>query len=349
MKTIDLNKHCISIHASFEDALKKLNQLAADAVLFVVDGKRLIGSLTDGDIRRGLLKGLSAQNCLEEFCNQNPFVLLENDIDYEIIKACKQKNIKIIPQINASKDLVGIINLRHLKSVLPIDVAIMAGGRGKRLKPLTNERPKPLLPVGDKPIIQRNIESLMEYGINDFWFSLRYLSQMLERTLVKSKSDNVNYHFLHEDKALGTIGSVSMIDNLKKEYLLIMNSDILTNLNYESFFDDMLKKNADFSLVTIPYNIDVPFAIMETCDEKVIGFQEKPTYTYNANAGIYLMKRKVLKEIPQNSFFNTTDLMQRLIEKQYHVSIYSHPGYWLDIGSHADYKKAQEDIKTLNF
>jgi NDP-sugar pyrophosphorylase family protein len=223
----------------------------------------------------------------------------------------------------------------------------MAGGRGLRLKPLTDNIPKPLLKVGEKPIIQHNIDRLASFGIDDYWISLNYLGELIESHLKTELNKNINVEYVWEKEPLGTIGAASKIDNFQHEFILVMNSDLLTNVDYEKFFLDFLEKDADLAVVTIPYQVSIPYAVLETRNGTVESFKEKPTYTYYSNGGIYLMKKKVLNLIPKNTFFNTTDLMEILIKEKCKLISYPFSGYWLDIGKHDDFEKAQFDIKNL--
>ncbi len=159
----------------------------------------------------------------------------------------------------------------------------------------------------------------------------------------------ISIQYVTEESPLGTIGAASKVGIMEHEYVLIINSDLLTNIDYEDFFIDFVTKDAMLSVVTIPYNVDVPYAVLETKDDHVISFKEKPTYTYYSNGGIYLMKRSCLKLIPRDTFYNATDLMESLILNGEKVASYPMRGYWLDIGKHQDYIKAQEDIKHIKF
>jgi NDP-sugar pyrophosphorylase family protein len=236
-----------------------------------------------------------------------------------------------------------------MRSYLPIDAVIMAGGRGQRLSPLTDSIPKPLLLVGDKPIIDHNISRLSQYGIDDFWISVKYLGQQIETYFGNGLERNININYVWEDKPLGTIGAVSQINNLQHDYILVSNSDLLTNLDYEHFFLDFIERDADISIVTIPYQVNIPYAVLETLDGEVKNFKEKPIYTYYSNGGIYLIKKTALESIPRNSYFNATDLIEELIHKNKKVISYPMVGYWLDIGNPQDYEKAQKDIKNIKF
>lgn len=347
---MDFKKHLIFKDDTIKEALGKLNELAGDAILFIVDEhEKLIGSLTDGDIRRGFLKGLILDSNVGQFIQQNPKFIRKGNYTLEDIIKYRNNNFKIIPIVDEENRIINIVNFRFHKSYLPIDVIIMAGGRGERLKPLTDHTPKPLLKVGGKSIIERNIDQLISYGVNNFWISIRYLGQQIEDFFKDGTEKGANIRYIKEEMPLGTIGAASKIEIIEHDYVMIINSDLLTNLDYEDFFLDFIAKDAMLSVVAIPYYVEVPYAVLETKDDNILSFKEKPTYTYYSNGGIYLMKKTCIELIPKDTFFNATDLIELLIANGEKVSSYSMRGYWCDIGKHEDFVKAQEDIKHISF
>jgi dTDP-glucose pyrophosphorylase len=343
-------KHLVDSSKPLKECLQILNELGFDPILFVIDSEgRLIGSLTDGDVRRGLLKNLAIENSIIQFLQPNPRFIQRGQYTLHNLIKLREKGLNVLPVINSLGVVVNVINFRYIKSYLPVDAVIMAGGRGERLKPLTDTIPKPLLVVGDKPILKHNIDRLISFGVDDFWISVKYLSEQIEDYLKDGSDLGVRIKYIKEDNALGTIGSVSLIPSFEHDYILITNSDILTNLDYEKFFLDFIDSESDFAVATIPYNVNVPYAILETKDNLIQSFREKPTYTYFANAGIYLIKRELCSKIPKNQFYNATDLLEYLLENQYKVSSFPLRGYWLDIGKHDDYIKAQADVEFITF
>jgi dTDP-glucose pyrophosphorylase len=347
----DLNKHLFDFRKPVKEALIQLNELAADAILFIVDeDNKLIGSLTDGDIRRGLINNLCIDENVLKFIQTDPKYLRKGNEDIKKILDYKENNYRLIPVLNKDNDqIIKIINFRKIKSYLPIDAVIMAGGRGQRLKPLTDDTPKPLLKVGDKPIIEHNIDRLRNFGIDDLHISVKYLGKQIVDYFEDGSNKNIQIEYLWEDEPLGTVGAMSMIKHFEHDYVLLTNSDLLTNLNYEHFFLDFIERDADFSVVTIPYEVKIPYAVLENENGLVKNFKEKPTYTYYSNGGIYLMKKDMVDLIPKNEFFDATDLMEKLISLKKKVISYPLIGYWLDVGRHEDLKKAQEDIKHITF
>lgn len=342
--------HLLYSESTIKQALIQLDVLAKDAILFVIDeNEMLIGSLTDGDVRRGLIKGITIDNSVNSIIQSNPRFIKKGERDVQKIIEYREGHYRILPVLDKENKVVNVINFRDIRSYLPVDAVIMAGGRGQRLEPLTDVTPKPLLKVGGKAIMELNVDRLALYGIDDFWFSVKYLGEQIESHFGDGKERNISIDYIWEEEPLGTIGAVSKVSNFSHDYVLVMNSDLLTNLDYEHFYLDFINQDADFAVVTIPYKVSVPYAVLETANGHIMSFKEKPTYTYYSNGGIYLMKKSVLKHIPNNTFFNATDLMEKLIQENKKVVSYPLLGYWLDIGQHEDFQKAQNDIHQIKF
>jgi dTDP-glucose pyrophosphorylase len=344
-------KHILPSSSIIKEALLRLDILAKDAIIFIVDSnKKLIGSLTDGDVRRGLLKDVTINDSVLKIIQPEFKFILKDDYDLTELIKLRDGNYKVLPVIDSNGIIVDIVNFRLQKSYLPLDAVIMAGGRGIRLKPLTDNTPKPLLHIGEKRIMEYSVDRLNLFGINDFWFSVNYLGKQIEMFFGNGSDKNKSIEYVWEDSPLGTIGAVSKIKNFKHDYILITNSDILTNLDYEKFFIDFKTKDADLSIVSIPYHVNVPYAVLEISENELItGFKEKPNYTYESNGGIYLIKKSLLEFIPKNTFFNATDLIEKLISKNKKVISYTLNDYWLDVGKHEDYIKAKKDIDNIKF
>jgi len=237
--------HLLLNTSSIKEALKRLDVLAKDAILFVVDtNTELVGSLTDGDVRRGLINNIDINESVTKIIQKDPKRV--NKIDYNISKIVeyRENNYRILPVVDENNKVINVINFRILKSYLPLDAVIMAGGRGTRLQPLTDRTPKPLLKVGNKAIMEHNVDRLALFGIDDYWFSVKYLGEKIEVFFGNGENKNLSINYVWEKEPLGTIGALSKIENFKHDYVLLTNSDILTNLNYEKFFLDFIEKEA---------------------------------------------------------------------------------------------------------
>jgi len=342
-------QHIIPVDTSLSQALTNLDELINEKVLFVVDKEnKLLGSITDGDIRRSLLKNNSINKTIESVYEPSPKFFYENSIDLKKLIELRKEAIHVIPIVDQQKRIVDIFNYSLYKSYLPVDTIIMAGGRGSRLAPLTNSRPKPLLEIGGKAIIEYNMDRIISYGVKNFWLSVNYLKEQI-KSHFKNGKDQINIGYIEEEQPMGTIGSLTMMTNFEHEHLLITNSDILTNLDYEDFYLDFIENDADIAMVTIPYETVIPYGVVECKNNKVLGIQEKPTYTHYSNAGIYLIKKKWINNIPKNQFYNATDLIEQVIQDNGNVISYPFSGYWLDVGKPKDLNRAKNEINSIKF
>jgi dTDP-glucose pyrophosphorylase len=342
--------HLILTGTLIKEALIQLTKLGSDIILFIVDeNDKLLGSITDGDVRRGLIKGISLDSSVDVLVRDIPKYIKKGEIDIKKIIIYRENGYKIIPLVDSNNIVLNILNFANTNSFLPLDVVIMAGGRGIRLSPLTDSTPKPLLKIGNKPILEHIIDRIALFGMKDIFISINYLGDQIKDYFQNGESKNIDIRYIEEDTPLGTIGGVRNIEKFNHDYVMITNCDLLSNINYEDFFLDFIEKDADMSIVTIPYNVSIPYAVLETDNNRISNFKEKPTYTYYSNAGIYLFKKSILEIIPKNTFYNATDLLEELIKNTNKVYSYPLIGYWLDIGNPDDYAKAENDIKMIKF
>ena len=239
-----------------------------------------------------------------------------------------------------------MIDLVHYKSHLPIDAVLMAGGKGERLRPLTEKIPKPLVPIGNKAIIDYNIERLISYGVKSIYVTVNYLKEQLEEHFSQPKQ-GLKIECVREPRYLGTMGGIQFVKEFNNDIILVMNSDLFTNIDYEDFYLHFIEHNADMSVAAVPYSISIPYGIFDLDGRDIKGISEKPIYNYYANAGIYLIRKSALKYISKDKIFNATDFIDVLIENNLKVIRFPITGYWIDIGQHTDLKKAEELVKHL--
>lgn len=339
------NIHIISEKKTLLEALKQINSIAPEPlVLFVVDDQqRMVGTLTDGDSRRALVAGASVSDTIDTVMLRNfRYMTTDNVADVKEIRHQKEMKMKLVPILDGENHIVDIINLEKYKSRLPFDAVLMAGGKGERLRPLTLETPKPLLKVGDKCIIDHNIDRLISYGVKHISVTVNYLKEQIEDHFSVPRGE-VRVKTVREPKFLGTIGSIKFVENFYNDTVLVMNSDLFTNINYEDFFLHFKEHDADMSVAAVPYSVQVPYGIFKIEDRRnITGLVEKPTYDYYANAGIYLIKKSALDLIPEDTFFNATDLIEALIAAGKKVIRFPLNGTWIDIGNPQEYKRANE-------
>lgn len=344
-------KYIIHQNQTLLDALRKINSIGqGPLVLFAIDDEgRMQGTLTDGDSRRALIASASVTDPISKVINRN-FRSLTCGVDYDVRHLHEQKKLKmhLVPILDKERHIIDIIDLERYKTKLPIDAVVMAGGKGERLRPLTEKTPKPLLKVGEKCIIDYNVDNLINCGVEHISVTVNYLKEQLEEHYEQPRN-GIKINTVREPKFLGTIGGLQFVPRFYHDTVLLMNSDLFTNIDFEDFFLHFEEHRADMSAVAIPYSISVPYGIFSIENQREIqGILEKPTYNYYANAGIYLIRREMLeKYIPKDAFFNATDFMEKLISEGRKVIRFPLSGYWIDIGNKQEYQKAQDLVKHL--
>ena len=343
--------HIIPDNTTIRQAIVLLNGLKDRfLILFVINEEgKMLGTITDGDIRRAFLRDVSMDDNVSMSLYRHFKFICKKDFTLEQFIAYKEKGITLVPVLDEEGKILTIRNLKSLQSLLPLDAVIMAGGDGQRLRPLTEKTPKPLLKVGDKPIIEHNIDRLLKFGVQNIHITLRYLGDQIEKYFGDGSEKGAIIRYVTEKDELGTLGAVSLCEDFENDVVLVMNSDLLTNIDYEDFYKRFLETGADMLIAAVPYTVTVPYAVLETKNHRVDRFVEKPTYTYHSNAGIYLIKKELLVKIECNKKYDATDFMQLLIEENKNVQTYHLMEYWLDIGRHDDYEKAQIAIKHIKF
>lgn len=343
------NKLLINKGDTVLNALLKLNEIRnLHLILFVYDkNKKIIGSITDGDIRRYIIKNSDLNVSIDRVCNKNFSFIYENT-NYSDFSSFKEKKIKILPVLDKKHRFINIIELDKVNSILPLECVIMAGGKGKRLSPLTDNKPKPMLKIGDEPILENNINRLISYGIKKIYISVNYLADQIQNYFGDGSSKNIEIIYIKEEKFLGTAGSLSLIKKINTSNFILMNADIFSNINFALMLKQHLKLKSIMTIASTNYNIDVPYAILEEKNKQVLKLSEKPSYNYYSNAGIYILNKSLLKTIPKNKFFDITDLISILLKEKKKIYHFPILGYWIDIGTPDDFYKAQEEIKHLN-
>ena len=331
------------------EGLQCLNELRnlSRLILFVVDdNEKVIGSVTDGDIRRSIIAEQNLQKTLGEIANPDFKRLYQKDT-YQSFEKYRKSDIKILPILNQEGKMVDLIDLEYTKAQLPLEAVIMAGGRGKRLSPLTDTIPKPMLRLGDKPIIEHNIDRLISFGIKKIYISVKYLGEQIVNYLGDGSQKGISIEYVWEDEPLGTAGALALINNLSTEHILLMNSDLFTNVNFESLYLKLINEKADMAVASTEYKVDIPYAVFETQEGRVTNFKEKPSFIYHSNAGIYILKRSLIATIEKGKYCDITDVMERLVAEGGKLVYDPIIGYWIDIGKTVDYEHAQEFIKHL--
>lgn len=347
------NSHCILSDATLRDALYSLNCLSGKVmVLFVVEEDGcLFGTLTDGDIRRALLAGAALTDSVTVAAHRNFRFLRHGNPDVEALRSFRIQGISLIPVLDDAGHLADIVDLSRLRTILPVKAVLMAGGRGERLRPATLTTPKPLLEIEGKAIIDYNIEALATCGVKDITVTTRYLADQLDAHFAAPVA-GVDVKTVREEAPLGTIGAVTLTGVADADGdTLVMNSDLLTTISFEEMYLLHRQRRADVTIAVVPYQVSVPYAILTLDSEKpdrVTGIEEKPSYSYYANAGIYLFSNDILRMLEPGVRCDATDLIDRAIAAGKNVTYYPIKGTWIDVGSPVDFRQAGELMRHHN-
>ena len=335
-----LSSYIIQKNTLISDSIKLLQDNQIKILVIVDKDSRLLGTITDGDIRRGLIKGITIDNHCSRIMNKKPCHALESD-DKKIDKIIKIKKINHPILLDSSGKVVGIYSELDLKiNNKENQVIIMAGGEGKRLMPLTINTPKPLLKINSKPIISMIVDKFIDSGFSNISISVRYKSEMIIKFFKKNKYKGV-INFLKETKPLGTAGCLSLIKKTKYTApVIVINGDVITNVNYDDLLSYHHKSKSLITLCVADYISSVPFGIVKVKNHKVASIEEKPVNRHLINAGIYIIDQEVVKKMKDNGKIDMTDLINLYVKKN-KVSVFPLYESWIDIGSHDDYKRAQ--------
>ncbi len=344
---IPIEKICVSPETALRAVVKTI-QLAEKQIALVVDEqKHLLGLITDGDVRRAILNNITMDSPASKIM-QRKFIAGQKDMSiFEICELMQFRSVRHIPLVNAEgilEDLVWISDL-ELHPKLSMTAVVMAGGYGHRLRPLTKNMPKPMLPVGDKPLLELMIQQLKEAGIHRVHVSTHFQGDKIIKHFGAGDNLGVEISYLKEDQPLGTAGILSQL-NGSDEPIFVINGDILTRVDFRSMLAFHNDHNADLTVAVRQYDLEVPYGVLECSGPRVAKISEKPTYRFFVNAGIYILQPASYHLVPEDQSFDMTDLIETLISARRTVVSYPITEYWLDIGQHADYQKAQDDIKN---
>ncbi len=348
----------ITIHpqATIKEAMEALDKTAEKVLLVVDENQAMIGTLTDGDIRRHILKGRGLTDIIKNAFYTNPVFIFQEDFDPDKIKSVFLKNkINLIPVLDKNRRVVDFItwekafgnNKKSEKQKLDIPVVIMAGGKGSRLDPFTKVLPKPLIPLGDKTVIDRIIDNFRIYGIYKFHLTIHHMSKII-RAYFEEKNPNYSIEFTEEDEPMGTAGSLKLLKNKLNGPFFVSNCDIIIEADYADIFRFHTKNSYDITLVASARQFNIPYGI---CDLNGNGslkmIQEKPEYNFLVNTGFYVLNPGVIDLIPDNQLFHITHLIDKVKENNGITGVYPvSEKAWIDVGQWAEYRKALKVISS---
>lgn len=346
------NKHTIADNCSLLEGLAKLNALSGQVMtLFCVDScGKVSGTITDGDIRRALLGGTGLDEKVADVCRRDFRSVPVDNIDPARLREFRRAGIRLVPVLDKDGRLADTIDLSVTGNRLPLRALLMAGGKGERLRPATLTTPKPLLQIEGKAIIDYNVEALAAAGVNTIYVATGYLADMVCAHFSNPVA-GVQVQCLAEPEPLGTIGAATLLPPADGRHTLVMNSDLITTISFEDMYLAHAEAGSDCTMAVIPYTVSVPYAVVATDDAeppRVQKLEEKPGYTFSANAGIYIFSPQALALLQPGEPCDAPTLIERMIDRGLKVNTFTINGTWIDVGSPADFAAASRLLRHVN-
>ncbi len=332
--------------ASVEEALRHMN---AEAALIVDAEGRLTGFLTDGDIRRALLAGADLRSPVSKVMTRKPFTVGEGLSKEELVGLMLARKIRHLPVVDAEGRPVGLELLKNQYDSSKIAQAVlMAGGKGLRLRPLTEDTPKPLLKLGEQTILDNVLDGLKASGVSDVVISVNYLGEKIKSHVSSARKDSLNVDFVEETEALGTAGALSLLEPRPKGSFIVMNADLITEVDFKALQRFHAKEGNDFSVCVRKVKETIPFGVVTLSGDsrRIEEVKEKPEYECLVNAGIYMLEPKIVDLVPKSSFFDMVSLIKKAIASGFKVGAFPIYEYWRDIGRHQEMKAACSDLSA---
>ena len=336
-------------NATIKEALGIIDSGAMQIALVVDDNDKLLGTLTDGDIRRGILRGLDLDSSIETIVFKEPAIAKISSTKEEILKIALSKKLHQIPIVD---DNGIILDLKEIEELVEPKIKtnraiLMVGGLGTRLRPLTQDMPKPMLKVGNKPILQTIVEKFAEYGFVNITMCVNFNASIIRDYFGDGKEFGVNIDYVLEEKRMGTAGALSLLKERPSEPFFVMNGDLLTNVNFEHIFNYHMINKATATMCVREYDYEVPYGVVKMNDNKITAIAEKPVQKFFVSAGIYMLSPEILDLIPKNEFYDMPALFEKLIKLSKNVISFPIREYWLDIGRMEEYQRANEEYKEV--
>lgn len=342
-------KILLAPNATIRHALEIIDSGSMKIALVADENEKLLGTITDGDIRRAILNGHGLNDTIENIYYRTPTTCGINDSKEKILQLAVTQKLYQIPIVDAEGRIVGIAEVDELLQPAhrTNKVVIMAGGMGTRLSPLTDTTPKPMLQVGNKPILETIIENFAKYGYSDIILSVSYKSHVIEEYFGDGKAFGVNIEYIHESKRLGTAGALSLMRDRLTEPFFVMNGDLLTNINFEHLHDYHVSHDAVATMAVREYDFQVPYGVVNVLDGSIVSIEEKPVHKFFVSAGIYMLSPQTLEHVPREEFFDMPTLFEKLIAGKNTAVSFPVREYWLDIGRISDFERANNEYSGV--
>ena len=338
---------CVHPTISIKEAMEVIGRGRVQIALVVDFDGRLLGTLSDGDVRRSILKGKGLEGDIEDSYNTTPIYIDNEKSQNELLYFCSKNNINQLPVVGKNNKVVDLfivneISLKHHKNI----VVLMVGGLGTRLRPLTENTPKPMLKVGGKPILETIIEGFVKSGFDNFVMCVGYKADVIRNHFKDGSEFGVSIEYVTESKRMGTAGALTLIKKKPKEAFFVMNGDLLTKASYENFLEFHKSNKAMATMCVREYEIEVPYGVVNMKNENITSIEEKPVHSFFVNSGIYLLEPGCIDLIPNNKYYDMPSLFEKIISLEEKVVSFPLREYWMDIGRMPEYKQANQEYTS---
>ncbi len=332
------------------DAISVIDKYDQKIAIVINENRKLLGTITDGDIRRGLLKGYGLDASVQQIMQTHPTTGSIYDDSIHLLEILDAKKLTFIPLLDEEGHLVDVKQKEELKKIKKLEnpVVIMAGGLATRLRPLTDNTPKPMLKIAGQPLLEITLRQLSHFGFENIFISVNYLADNIENYFKDGRSFNLNIQYLRENTRMGTAGSLNLLPKNLHWPLIVINGDLLTKINYASLVDFHNSNGAQMTVCVRDYETQIPYGVINLNGLDVISIREKPLHSYFVNAGLYVIQPEIAYSIPEKTYMDMPSLIDTIIEKKKKIIAFPIREYWVDIGKHEDLVRADKEF-ILNF
>ena len=345
----DIEKIKISATSSIEQALKVIDAGGVKIALVVDNDNKLLGTLGDGDIRRGLLRKIKLSDTIENIYYKKPIIAKRGSSKESLLNLCSINEVSQLPIIDINGKVIDLFTIDEelIKKQHENHVVLMVGGLGARLKPLTENIPKPMLNVGGQPILKTIVKGFVDNGFTNITMCLGYMSNVIEDYFKDGSDFGANIKYIVEERRMGTAGALSLIKEKIDKPFFVMNGDLITNINYEQMLDFHEEQNSKATMCVREYDIQVPYGVVNVINEDIVSIEEKPIHSFFINAGVYLLDPECINLIPKDEFYDMPSLFEKMILTDKKTISFPLKEYWLDIGRISDYERANLEYKGI--
>jgi dTDP-glucose pyrophosphorylase len=331
------------------EVIEVIDKNAVQIALVVDKNTHLLGTVTDGDIRRGILKGIALDSPVEKIMNSSPTTLSRDQPSDAMLALMRQKHLRQIPLLDQQGQVVGLKTLIEFLNPKIKDnwVVVMAGGQGLRLGDLTKDCPKPMLTVGAKPLLETILENFIAYGFRKFYLAVNYLGEKIQEYFGDGKNWGIEIRYINETKRLGSAGALSLLPEIPKEAVIVMNGDILTKVNFHKLLECHSEQGAQGTMCVREYDFQVPYGVVQVNEYQLTEIVEKPIHRFFVNAGIYVLEPSCIEKIPKNVYFDMPELFNKLLIDKKSTAVFPIREYWIDVGQVEEFDKANGEFSQF--